>query len=207
MTAAPPSADPATSRRSRAPHRAQYLGQQSCIDTGHDVHHNPGKSDLDDRLQRHRLRCCLGHEGRTFRLGRGRHLCRYFHQLITIEQERNGIHRGSSAWMTFTPHSPAQPHLCQRPRLSGRDTPVPAVESEDVKLQRLPEIQAASAPPVSSCPPFLKEFDNHGRSTTLRTCLSRPSCLAAERYWDQARWATGAYAWRFDGLERAPRAG
>src|SRR4051794_16346832 len=34
-----------------------------------------------------------------------------------------------------------------------------------------------------------------------------PQCLAAERYWDQARWAIGAYAWRFDGLERAPRAG
>src|SRR4051794_18278294 len=34
-----------------------------------------------------------------------------------------------------------------------------------------------------------------------------PSCLAAERYWDQARWAIGAYAWRFDGLERVPRTG
>src|SRR3954467_10993115 len=33
------------------------------------------------------------------------------------------------------------------------------------------------------------------------------SCLAAERYWDQARWAITAYAWRFDGLERAPRTG
>jgi hypothetical protein len=28
-------------------------------------------------------------------------------------------------------------------------------------------------------------------------------CLVAERYWDQARWAIEAYAWRFDGLERA----
>src|SRR4051812_35713604 len=37
--------------------------------------------------------------------------------------------------------------------------------------------------------------------------VMRASCLAAERYWDQARWAIGAYAWRFDGLERAPRAG
>ena len=34
-----------------------------------------------------------------------------------------------------------------------------------------------------------------------------PICLAAERYWDQARWAIGAYAWRFDGLERVPRTG
>jgi hypothetical protein len=33
------------------------------------------------------------------------------------------------------------------------------------------------------------------------------NCLAAERYWDQARWAIEAYAWRFDGLERAPRTG
>jgi hypothetical protein len=32
-------------------------------------------------------------------------------------------------------------------------------------------------------------------------------CLAVERYWDQARWAIMAYAWRFDGLGRAPRAG
>jgi len=30
-----------------------------------------------------------------------------------------------------------------------------------------------------------------------------PSCLVAERYWDQARWAIEAYAWRFDGLGRA----
>ena len=34
-----------------------------------------------------------------------------------------------------------------------------------------------------------------------------PTCLAAERYRDQARWAVETYAWRFDGLERAPRAG
>ena len=32
-------------------------------------------------------------------------------------------------------------------------------------------------------------------------------CLAAERCWDQARWAIETYAWRFDGLERAPEAG
>jgi hypothetical protein len=31
-------------------------------------------------------------------------------------------------------------------------------------------------------------------------------CLAAERCWDQARWAVEEYAWRFDGLERAPQA-
>jgi Transposase DDE domain group 1 len=30
-------------------------------------------------------------------------------------------------------------------------------------------------------------------------------CLAAGRCWDQARWAVETYAWRFDGLERAPR--
>jgi hypothetical protein len=36
---------------------------------------------------------------------------------------------------------------------------------------------------------------------------ARPSCLAAERYWDQARWAVEEYAWRFDGLDRARRAG
>ena len=35
----------------------------------------------------------------------------------------------------------------------------------------------------------------------------RLSCLAAERCWDQARWAVVTYAWRFDGLERAPEAG
>ena len=29
-------------------------------------------------------------------------------------------------------------------------------------------------------------------------------CLAAGRCWDQARWAVEAYAWRFDGLGRAP---
>jgi hypothetical protein len=28
--------------------------------------------------------------------------------------------------------------------------------------------------------------------------------MVAERYWDQARWAIEAYAWRFEGLERAP---
>src|SRR4051794_3911049 len=33
------------------------------------------------------------------------------------------------------------------------------------------------------------------------------SCLVAEHCWDQARWAIEAYAWRFDGLERAPRTG
>src|SRR3954467_15358457 len=33
------------------------------------------------------------------------------------------------------------------------------------------------------------------------------SCLVAERYWDQARWAIEAYAWCFEGLERAPRTG
>jgi acyl-coenzyme A synthetase/AMP-(fatty) acid ligase len=33
----------------------------------------------------------------------------------------------------------------------------------------------------------------------------RHVCLAAERCWDQARWAVETYAWRFDGLERAPR--
>src|SRR3954471_19290825 len=38
--------------------------------------------------------------------------------------------------------------------------------------------------------------------------VSQPdSCLAAEHYWDQVRWAIGAYAWRFDGLARAPEAG
>ena len=38
--------------------------------------------------------------------------------------------------------------------------------------------------------------------------LAKPRIeLAAERYWDQARWAIAACAWRFDGLERAPRAG
>ncbi|HEX6014254.1 MAG TPA: hypothetical protein VFY87_21145, partial [Geminicoccaceae bacterium] len=31
-------------------------------------------------------------------------------------------------------------------------------------------------------------------------------CLAAEHCWDQARWAVEAYAWRFDGLGRAPGA-
>ena len=35
----------------------------------------------------------------------------------------------------------------------------------------------------------------------------RRLCLVAERYWDQARWAIEAYAWRFDGLGQAPRAG
>ena len=33
------------------------------------------------------------------------------------------------------------------------------------------------------------------------------NCMAAERCWDQARWAVEAYAWRFDGLERASQAG
>jgi hypothetical protein len=37
--------------------------------------------------------------------------------------------------------------------------------------------------------------------------MLRPSCLAAERCWDQARWAVETYAWRFDGLDRARRAG
>ena len=37
--------------------------------------------------------------------------------------------------------------------------------------------------------------------------LCGPSCLAVGRYWDQARWAIEAYAWRFDGLGRAPEAG
>jgi hypothetical protein len=36
---------------------------------------------------------------------------------------------------------------------------------------------------------------------------TRPSCLVAERCWDQARWAVDEYAWRFDGLERACEAG
>ena len=35
---------------------------------------------------------------------------------------------------------------------------------------------------------------------------SRPSCLVAERCWDQVRWAIEEYTWRFDGLRRrAPR--
>jgi transposase len=33
------------------------------------------------------------------------------------------------------------------------------------------------------------------------------ACLAAERYWDQARWAVETYAWRFEGLERTRPAG
>src|SRR4051812_4417257 len=40
-----------------------------------------------------------------------------------------------------------------------------------------------------------------------KECRSSAQCLAAERCWDQARWAIAAYAWRFDGLERAPRTG
>jgi hypothetical protein len=43
--------------------------------------------------------------------------------------------------------------------------------------------------------------------TELPRRAGRASCLVAERYWDQARWAIEAYAWRFDGLERMPAAG
>src|SRR5205085_9474329 len=32
------------------------------------------------------------------------------------------------------------------------------------------------------------------------------SCLVAERCWDQVRWAIEAYAWRFDGCAKPPRA-
>jgi SRSO17 transposase len=36
-------------------------------------------------------------------------------------------------------------------------------------------------------------------------CPGSASCPAAERYRDQARWAIGAYAWRFDGVRRKRR--
>src|SRR3954468_10726791 len=45
----------------------------------------------------------------------------------------------------------------------------------------------------------------YGRAAEFRAGLVE--CLAAERYRDQARRAIGAYAWRFDGLGQAPRAG
>ena len=38
-------------------------------------------------------------------------------------------------------------------------------------------------------------------STVLAAFEPTHNCLAAERYWDQARWATVMYAWRFDGLD------
>ena len=42
----------------------------------------------------------------------------------------------------------------------------------------------------------------------IRPLFPQPaSCLVAERYWDQARWAIEAYAWRFEGLERALETG
>jgi hypothetical protein len=34
-----------------------------------------------------------------------------------------------------------------------------------------------------------------------------PTCLVAERFWDQVRWAIEAYAQRFHGLARASQAG
>src|SRR3954467_6020165 len=33
---------------------------------------------------------------------------------------------------------------------------------------------------------------------------TRPSCLVAERCWDQVRWAIEAYAWRFESSRGAP---
>src|SRR3954468_15749537 len=46
------------------------------------------------------------------------------------------------------------------------------------------------------------------KEAALKGAASRdPNCLVAERCWDQARWAIEAYAWRFDGLEHAPRTG
>src|SRR4051794_17127028 len=47
----------------------------------------------------------------------------------------------------------------------------------------------------------------HHRQPHQRVLKTVPSCLAAERYWDQARWAVATYAWRFDGLERTRPAG
>ncbi len=46
-----------------------------------------------------------------------------------------------------------------------------------------------------------------GGKSGERRGTERARCLAAERCWDQARWAIMAYAWRFDGLGRARRAG
>ena len=55
--------------------------------------------------------------------------------------------------------------------------------------------------------PVILELLGDGRPRSWHDIVAVLSCLAAERYWDQARWAIGAYARRFDGLERAPRAG
>src|SRR3954449_4151986 len=56
--------------------------------------------------------------------------------------------------------------------------------------------------------PFGSARRDHGQPRPPRASPDpRPSCLAAGRCWDQARWAIGAYAWRFDGLARAPEAG
>src|SRR3954452_12314230 len=45
-------------------------------------------------------------------------------------------------------------------------------------------------------------LDIHGRQVAVEH-RSRPhSCLAAERCWDQVRWAIEAYAWRFDGCAK-----
>src|SRR4051795_322639 len=39
----------------------------------------------------------------------------------------------------------------------------------------------------------------HGRPLEDWEVLLKDHCLAAERCWDQVRWAIEAYAWRFDG--------
>src|SRR3954447_2638657 len=59
--------------------------------------------------------------------------------------------------------------------------------------------------PRPSSPP--SAGSRKGPPRRCRPSRRRVSCLAAERCWDQARWAITAYAWRFDGLERAPRTG
>ena len=60
-------------------------------------------------------------------------------------------------------------------------------------------------------PQYVKPFVKRGKNDrndaeAIGEAASRPSCLVAERYWDQARWAVEEYAWRFDGLDRAPLA-
>src|SRR3954452_21677403 len=51
-----------------------------------------------------------------------------------------------------------------------------------------------------------QDRDGHVSTEPSGRCW-RPTCLVAERYWDEARWAIEAYAWRFEGLERAPLVG
>src|SRR6185503_15613894 len=57
---------------------------------------------------------------------------------------------------------------------------------------------AGDCDPLREDAPILHGRPLPRRRSRLDQALTGPSCLVAERSWDQVRWAIEAYAWRFD---------